>query len=72
MDKNSKCFSETSDFEEEMYSYVEQALVKATADMIGQEEVLIGLAISTFDLNFCKSLYFEVNQNSLLKTWSFN
>ena len=34
-----------------MYSYVEQTLVQATIEMDWDEEILIGMAIFTFDLN---------------------
>ena len=52
-------------------SDLEQALVKATTDMDWNELVLTGLAIFTFDLSFVKSIYFEVNQNFVFKTWCF-
>ena len=52
---------ETSDFEKEMYSYVEKTLIEATPDMDIDEEVLIGMAIFSFDSSFDESLYFQVN-----------
>ena len=52
---------ETSDFEKEMYSNVEQVLIQATNEMEIEEEVLIGVSIASFDSSFEESPYFQVN-----------